>query len=546
MKRVLPLLLLFVLACQTFAPTAVPPTPLAPLPTHSAQPPATPPLPPPAPTTQPETGWSAANLILHPEPHIYSGDIVSFEIVAPEPSQYWVGRRVSVFLGGVALGSQVLQPGGFSGRVQAEIWWAWDTASYDGEQLLEVSVTSAENEAAQPTPLAVFTTTVRLLPASQRPEPENRAQWARTESVCCIYHYLTHTAAARDIELITEKADAAFEQVEARLGVTRDEKVTFTLLSRLLGHGGFASREISLTYIDRNPAGLHLDTVFIHEGTHILDRQIANERPTILTEGLAVYVAGGHYKPEDLDRRAAAVLTLNQYIPLETLAADFYPQQHEIGYLQAGALVKYLVDTYGWERFRKMYATIQPAPNEAQMLNASLGAHYNLSLAEVEAAWLAHLRTIPVDEDEVENLRLTVAWFDTLRRYQQLNDPSAYYLTAWLPDGQTARERGITADFIRRPTTSENIALETMLSGVEQALERQAYEQAERLLASVNAVLDAGNQFHDPLAAQYLVAVQDLAAQGYEAQVIDLLSPTQLFTGIKNWPELETLTLAGQ
>lgn len=481
---------------------------------------------------------------------MYSGDIVSFEVLAPEPSQNWIGRRVSVFLGGfpggVMLGSQAFTASGFGGRVQAEMWWVWDTAPHNGEQTLSVVVVPEDVASQQLTPLAHFTATLTLLPASQRPEPESRAQWARTESACCIYHYLTHTAAARDIEVIAEQAEEAFEKVEARLGVRQNEKVTFTLLSRLLGHGGFAASEISLTYIDRNPAGLHLETVFIHEGTHILDRQIASERPAFLTEGLAVYVAGGHYKPEDLDRRAASLLVLDQYIPLAMLAEDFYPQQHEIGYLQAGAFIQYLVQTYGWERFREMYASIQPAPNDAQMLTASLGEHYGLTLAEAEAEWLAYLRTVAVDEDEVEDLRLTVEWFDTLRRYQQLNDPSAYYLTAWLPDGRTARQRGIIADFIRRPSAAENIALETMLAAVERALDRQAYAEAEALLASVNAVLDAGNRFEDALAARYLATVQDLAALGYEAQVIDLLSPTQTFAGIKNWPELETVTLAGQ
>ena len=34
----------------------------------------------------------------------------------------------------------------------------------------------------------------------------------------------------------------------------------------------------------------------------------------------------------------------------------------------------------------------------------------------------------------VDNLRLTIRLYDTLRRYQQLDDPSAYFLTAWLPD----------------------------------------------------------------------------------------------------------------
>ncbi|MBL8046662.1 MAG: hypothetical protein JNL09_08980, partial [Anaerolineales bacterium] len=83
MKRGLPFLLFFVLACNTFAPTARPPTPLAPLPTRTSVPTATlpPPSATPAPTASTSAVWSAANLILHPEPYIYSGDIVSFEVI---------------------------------------------------------------------------------------------------------------------------------------------------------------------------------------------------------------------------------------------------------------------------------------------------------------------------------------------------------------------------------------------------------------------------------------------------------------------------------
>src|SRR5690606_18388974 len=108
--------------------------------------------------------------------------------------------------------------------------------------------------------------------------------------------------------IIMAAADEAFAHVEGVLGVEQHSRTVFNLLSRLLGHGGFASSEISLTYIDRNPAGSDLFSLFAHEGTHMLDRQFAGIKPTMMTEGLAVFVAGGHFKREDLEARAAALL----------------------------------------------------------------------------------------------------------------------------------------------------------------------------------------------------------------------------------------------
>ncbi len=373
--------------------------------------------------------------------------------------------------------------------------------------------------------------------------PEPLAQWASAESDCCLFHYLTGTAAERDLDEILSTADAAFAHVQSVLGVAPGARTNFTLLSRLLGHGGFASGEISLTYIDRNPAGSDLFSLFTHEGTHLLDRQFAQTKPIMMTEGLAVYVSGGHFKPEDLQPRAAALLALGRYIPLTELAKGFYPAQHEIGYLEAGAFIGYLVDRYGWERFKAMYGSFQGAANDAQMLDNALQAHFGQSLAEMEAAWLARLATVPGDQAEIDDLRLTVALYDTLRRYQQLKDPSAYFLTAWLPDGPRARERQITADFVRHPRTPDHIALEAMLQSASRALVAGDAARAGELLASVNLALDAGSLAADALAAEYLAVVNELLASGYEAQSITLAGASAEVTAIRDWPQLDELSL---
>src|SRR5574341_2444226 len=557
MRKLLPFLLLLTLACNFLFPAATP-TPAAATatlaPTSTVPPPAltATPLPndtpTPAPSSTVEGGYhlQPGDVTFHPDPQLYSGDIVSFEIGAQNAAPSWQEATVNVYVGtpeGEPVATGQFGKFGIGERAQATFTWVWDTAHLEGPQTLVVAVAPPGAEKTDLALLDVLTVTVNLLPASQRPMPEPLAHWAESESVCCVFHYLTSTAAARDIQLIESEADRAFAHVEDVLGVKQGKKVSFTMLSRLLGHGGFASDDISLTYIDRNPAGSDLLIVFEHEGTHILDHTLAKTRPTIMTEGLAVYVAGGHFKPEDLDKRAAALLTLGRYVPLADLSNTFYLSQHEIGYLEGGAFITYLVNTYGWAHFKTFYVSFQDAPSQAQRLDAALRANFGKGLSDLEADWLAHLRSLPPDEDQIEDLRLTIELYDTLRRYQEIDDPAAYFLTAWLPDGPEARKRGIVADFVRHPDAPENIALEAMLSEAGRMLAAGEFDTSEKLLTSVNAVLDAHNLFLDPLAASYLEIVTRLEATGYEAQTITLSRDSATVTAIHDWPALETLTL---
>ncbi|MBM2850072.1 MAG: hypothetical protein HW418_3014 [Anaerolineales bacterium] len=478
MRKLIPFLLLLTLACNllsipatptlsavegpTVTATPVPKSATAP-PTLTAIPLATDtPTPAPSSTIEGEYHLQPGDVTFHPDPQLYSGDIVSLEISAQNAAPGWQEASVNVYVG--ARAGQPVATGqfgkfGIGERAQATFTWVWDTAHLEGPQTVVITV-APKGASADIAPLDVLTVTVNLLPASRRPMPEPLAHWAEAESACCVFHYLTGTAAARDIQLIESEADRAFAHVEDVLGVKQNQKVAFTLLSRLLGHGGFASDEISLTYMDRNPTGSNLLIVFEHEGTHVLDRSLAKTRPTIMTEGLAVYVAGGHFKPEDLDKRAAALLTLGRYIPLTDLTNNFYSSQHEIGYLEGGGFITHLVNTYGWARFKTFYGLFQDAPSQAEMLDAALRANFGKGLSDIEAGWLVHLRSLPPDEDQIEDLRLTIELYDTLRRYQQVDDPAAYFLTAWLPDGPEARQRGIVADFVRHPDAPENIALE--------------------------------------------------------------------------------------
>jgi hypothetical protein len=102
---------------------------------------------------------------------------------------------------------------------------------------------------------------------------------------------------------------------------------------------------------------------------------------------------------------------------------------------------------------------------------------------------LKALRAQNVTEQVKDDVRLTVGFYDTARRYQQVLDPSAYYMTTWLPDGKEMRERGIVADYLRHPSSSTNITLETLLVAAYHQLRAGNYAEAQRLVETVDQAL---------------------------------------------------------
>jgi len=503
------------LLSATIAP--LPHTP-APTPTPTLTPTLSPTL---APTPIPNNLWiDLSGVSAHPDGALYSGDVLSFRIEAHNGGDTDLSRVPLIvdWGSGHATGEIPYLPRGGSGAT--DLTWVWDTGSLVGTQTITVTL-DPDNTTGDPDPgnnVAVASVDLR----AGRPAGEIDAQWQTITSACCEYHFITHTAAARDIARITRTADDAIALVERRLGIEQKNRLTIYLIDRVLGHGGFASGQIVISYLDRNYAGGELEAVFRHEGTHILDQQVAKgERPSLLVEGFAVYVAGGHFKIEPLPERAASLLSMGAYIPLRDLANNFYPSQHETGYLEAGAFVDYLIERDGYDRFIELYGGMQREPGErdAALIDREMQAVYGIGLDAMQAEWRAHLRTLDAG-DQRRDVAETIAFYDTLRRYQRALDPFAHFQNAWMPDIREAEERGRVADYVRHPRAPENVALETMLVAADEALLARDYDRVETLLQSVNAVLDANGVFADPIAAQYLGVVRAALAAGYEPQRI--------------------------
>ena len=508
MRRLWVILFILLFACRSFAPL---PAPTFPAPSVVLETPflpfgaapdseveetaAAPTLP--APRFRAAAPYSVR---IHPDGRQFVGDWLSFEVMAAE-EPLPIDAKVQIQLNDGAikpLAEAPVAPFGIGGRLQATFTWAWDTRGLQaGDYDLVFSV--------QPGRIA-FTETITLLPQNELPAVERGAAWASATSDCCTLYYVTGTAAERDLPELLDLADEQAEEAEGRLGVQFSSPVTITLLPRLLGQGGFANDEIHISYLDRNYSAGSTAIILHHEMIHILDSRLGGElRPSLLTEGLAVYLSGGHFKPEPLLPRAVVLLDpvgnsslpgLGWYVPLEELADHFYAAQHEIGYLEAGALVEYMVSRWGWQAFSTFYRDIHPHPSgrQAEAVEASLMKHFNLTLDGLEAAFLERLQHQPVEPGLLEDVRQTVNFYDSMRRYQQLLDPSAYFMTAWLPDTREMRQRNILADYLRQPVETANLALEILLAETGADLAQGRFGLVEQNLGAVNRVLDAMEQ----------------------------------------------------
>ena len=462
MRKFLILLLLFMVACASLAP-------------------------------QPQTDSNSLIkhpvVITHPDGPLIVGDQVSFEVLTPD-SGLPACKSVRISLAGTIVAEENIGSYGMGGRSQATFYWAWDTRGLAAGNY-DLTFTLLPG-------LAHWNEKITLLPVSSLPPPEPQARWLELETSCCVIHFISGTDAENDLDSLKVMLDVQAADVEKRMGMKFNGKIPLTFLPRTLGHGGFTSDGIYVSYLHQNYAGSTAQQVAHHEMVHWLDGQIGGMlRPSILQEGLAVYMSDGHFKVEPILPRAAAIFELGWYIPLRRLADSFYLSQHEIGYVEAAALVSYMVTTYGWERYNSFYRSIEPVPaiTEAAAIDRALQAHFGLTLEQLEEKYIAYLHKQSVSETTRTDLRLTVAFYDTVRRYEAGMDPSAYFLNAWLPNVPKMRQRNIVADFLRHPVGVMNRQIESLLVAGDAELRSANYTAAEVNIGIANRLLDLQNPF---------------------------------------------------
>jgi hypothetical protein len=388
---------------------------------------------------------------------------------------------------------------------------AFDTTNLTGQHKLTFTTSAGElNE----------TYVFEGLPADQRPKNEENAEWLTHETDCCVFHYLSETAAARDIDFISEhfqQGANAFEEImQAEIG----SKIDVYMIDRMLRNGGFGGGgKVMISYTDRyyGPTvdGVGLETLARHEFSHAADISLesALDGVEFNYEGLAVYVAGGHYKPEPLAQRGAALFDLGHSVPINEIIS-----QHELSYLHAAAILTYIVDTYGEEKLWEFLKVDTIPDGQLVPLEEAIRLTFGISLAEFDQGFQAWLEKNEPGE-QLDDLRLTIELQELRREYQETYASEPRFIQLEEVDSVARREN--LPIVMREARAPSNIAVELIIAHGQQPIVDGDYAEAENLIGVLRDVLTTG-KFEDPLAKDYLDIVLAAVSEGYEVVNLDI------------------------
>lgn len=529
---------------------AEPPPPTdTPIPTDTPLPPTLPPLP------ADDLAIDANRIFIYPVPVLYEGDQATFQVMAHVPDTLDANDvPVRIFVDDEKVAGGTLNGRNLGGDAIGLFAWVWPTVGQAGEHevrvVLDPDDVIQEGDENADNNTAILS--IGVQPASALPAGQANATWVTTETTYATIHVVSGTAAHRDIAELSTATDIAIQQAIDVLQEQPQERFDVYLVDRVFGQGGYAGSVMVVSYLDRDYSGGEFHQVLVHETVHLLDRQFAHNRIPFMAEGVAVWASGGHYKREDIDQRIIALRDNDLFIPLPDLVDDFYNIQHEIGYLEAGGFVNFLVNTYGWEAVRPFYADVVPTSGVAtyaDLLELRVQQYFGKSLDEITADWFAYLDAIPPDRAMNDDLLTTIRYYNTIRRYQLAYDPTAHFLQAWLPFPQELENRELTAEVTRRTNESINVTFEAMLQSVNTALLAGNYTYANGLLDSIERGLDNNGLFLDPLSNNYWNIVEKLSSIGFRVQSVELAgneATVQVYNGTSTSLTLLNLVFRNQ
>jgi hypothetical protein len=221
-------------------------------------------------------------------------------------------------------------------------------------------------------------------------------------------YYKKKSTAERDIEKIVAERDSGYDEICKFLGIEPNIGITLIFFEDMeskrneTGHQG-AGMASGTNIVEVYNQTMRLDP--FHETTHILARRLGRP-PAIFNEGLATYMSERLGAPplkelgggeSSLYERAQELRSKGDWIALEELLTytEIGPgwSRPPVAYPEAGAFVKFLIDTYGKEKFLQAYKSLVSSKTRSvlEQNEAKLEKIYGISLADLEKQWIRTL-----------------------------------------------------------------------------------------------------------------------------------------------------------
>ncbi|MDR1876032.1 MAG: hypothetical protein LBQ84_00250 [Flavobacteriaceae bacterium] len=208
--------------------------------------------------------------------------------------------------------------------------------------------------------------------------------WKSFQTSEFIFYYLPGSKAEKNLALVEQKIARGITKAKEITKITTlkiplyyfivDDRKEFNTLTKL-NHSAVSysrSNTIIESYALLGEA---------HEVVHLITHQNWGNSRTWVMEGIAVY-SDDSWNGKSLEKTCFELWQNKELIPLEKLLKNtkFSHFNSQISYPQSGLLVKYLIQTYGWDRFLKFWKK----PDSEKI--------YALTIPELEGNWLEYVK----------------------------------------------------------------------------------------------------------------------------------------------------------
>jgi len=218
--------------------------------------------------------------------------------------------------------------------------------------------------------------------------------WLQYESKHFLFHCDPKSPLAGRIRGHADMYDKIFEEISQVLGVQLNEKIRVYLYASHEAFSRESGESLYVGRVSRRLMEIH-ESPFVppgHEMAHLLADHIGPVYPEypLLTEGLAVYFEGSD-RQKKLHGIAKDYLLRKELTSLEPLKDRFRDLKPAMTYPVAGSFVKYLIDTYGLEKFKELWVS-------GLELERAFSKVYGKSFRRVGQEWMEMLKnpsTVP-------------------------------------------------------------------------------------------------------------------------------------------------------
>lgn len=234
-------------------------------------------------------------------------------------------------------------------------------------------------------------------------ELKNNGIWLKKGSTHYIFNYKQDSLAEQFLENIMEQQEKCFQVITELLEIIPNKKIIYWLCEsreEVAEKSGFYESN-GLTHFQDGVATIYcvynetIKCIGYHEDTHAIAFYFSDIKCDALAEGLAMYMDRTWWS---VDNKLCTLVYLEygKYIPVEKMIfGNFYEIEDKYSYPIMGAFVEMLIEKYGIDRLKKIYAY------EDDHWTDEFFHIYGITLMEAENEFINYIKDKGYSEEQI-------------------------------------------------------------------------------------------------------------------------------------------------